>query len=259
MKNILITGSDGYIATALIKALGDRNNIFTTSHKDRDLTDPDQVESLFYSRYYDVVIHTACVGGSRLKKEDYTITRDNVAMYYNFAAMSDHFTKFISFGSGAEIDHETSYGLGKRIIADDMLKRKGFYNIRVFAVFDENELPTRFIKANIMRYINYEPMRIHKNRYMEFFYMKDLIKLVELYIETNDMPNVIEASYEETFNLFDIASMINKLGDYQTPIIIENIKNDKSYVGYNAILPIQHIGLKQGIKEVYEILRKTKL
>jgi hypothetical protein len=39
-----------------------------------------------------------------------------------------------------------------------------------------------FIKANILRYIKKEPIQIHENKCMDFFYMEDLISVVKYYI-----------------------------------------------------------------------------
>ena len=36
-------------------------------------------------RYFDVIIHTATVGGSRLKEEDETVSFYNLIMFYNLS------------------------------------------------------------------------------------------------------------------------------------------------------------------------------
>ena len=53
--------------------------------------------------------------------------------------------------------------------------KDNFYNVRIFAVFDENELESKFVKTNIRHYINKENIEIIQNKYMDFFYMEDLI------------------------------------------------------------------------------------
>lgn len=254
MKEIVITGGDGYIAKSIIKALGNEYHFHILTHDIVDLADPFQSSFLCGLRG-DVLIHTACVGGSRLKKDDYTVTRDIIAMYYNLAPYFSQFRKVISFGSGAELAEPfSSYGLGKRIVADDIKKRRNAYNLRVFAVFDENELPTRFIKANLTHYINNESMKIHENKYMDFFYMKDLINLVKYYIETEDPPKEIDCVYEKAYNLLGIAMMINSLNQYLVPILYNSSVHDLRYVGKHTQLPINYIGLEQGIRETYDNL-----
>ena len=44
------------------------------------------------------------------------------------------------------------------MIRQSILEKENFYNLRIFAVFDENEWDTRFIKTNIRHYINKKPI-----------------------------------------------------------------------------------------------------
>ena len=45
-------------------------DISFVTRKDFDLTDRKSADDWFYGRYFDVVIHTAIKGGSRLKKDN---------------------------------------------------------------------------------------------------------------------------------------------------------------------------------------------
>ena len=69
---ILITGTDGYIGKSLCYGLKDYN-ITGINRKICDLTDSKQVNEFFKDKYFDVVIHCAASGGSRLKKDDDSI------------------------------------------------------------------------------------------------------------------------------------------------------------------------------------------
>jgi hypothetical protein len=53
--------------------------------------------------------------------------------------------------------------------------------------------------------------------------------------------------------LYDIAEIINKLDDYEVPIL--SGKNASSYVGHYHPLNLDFIGLEQGIKETYNKLK----
>ena len=122
MKKILITGGNGYIATSLYKALKDKYDITKVSRADFDLTNYAATCEFLQDKYFDVVIHTAVVGGNRLQEEDDSILRSNLDMYYNLINNKEHFGRFISFGSGAELGWPTTpYGYSKRIIAESML------------------------------------------------------------------------------------------------------------------------------------------
>ena len=249
--NILITGGNGYIAKSLYKDLK-YDNITTITRKNFDLTDREATNKWFEGKYFDIIIHTAVVGGSRLSKDNADTFYQNIQMFYNLLNNKHCFGKLIHFGSGAELGIPNNpYGLSKKVISKIIDTEPNFYNIRIYGVFDKNELDTRFIKNNIKRYINKESIEIHQNKVMDFFYMKDLIKLVEHYISKTHLPKNIDCSYDHNHSLYDIAYIINNLSDYEVEIEVGLPGHDK-YVGeYNPIIK-NYIGLEQGIKETYK-------
>lgn len=251
---ILITGGNGYIAQSLYHTLKNKYQVTTISRDNFDLTSYHQTCEWFHEREYDVVIHTAITGGSRLISETSKVVQDNLAMYNNLYVNKYQFKKLISFGSGAEIfSPDSYYGVSKRTIADSIAKTPEFYNLRIFATFDENELNTRFIKANIRRYMNKEPMIVHTDKVMDFFYMKDLIELVEYYIQEKSPDKTINCSYKQKYTLTNITDSINKLDTYKVPVIIENKNKLEFYCGESHNMPIKTIGLETGIYNVYNM------
>jgi len=256
--NILITGGNGYIAKSLYNAFKDTYNVFSISRNDFDLTAFQSMNDFFQGKYYDVVIHCAVSGGSRLTQETPADMDINLAMYYNLLQHKPHYGKLIHFGSGAEIHNpESPYGLSKRIIAKSILAQDRFYNIRIFGVFDENELDTRFIKSNIIRYINAEPMII-QNKKMTFFYMKDLIQLVSYYIEqpTTKLLKDVNCAYSKDYSMLEIANFINELDTAKVKIYVDTEVVTDYVSKYNAPYGIDYIGIKQGIQETYNKLIK---
>lgn len=259
MKNILITGGNGYIARTINNQLRNKYNVFSISRKNFDLTCYNSTHEWFYERQYDVVIHTAVSGGSRLKNDDHDVYKNNMKMFDNLAANKSSFSKLITFGSGAEIFHQdTPYANSKREIAQKIQQLDNFYNLRIFGVFDENELPTRFIKGNIIRSIEGEPMIIHSNKIMDFFYMEDLISLINYYIN-NDGEKEINCSYEQKYTLKNVADIINNISKKKVPIIIENENDFSFYCGNPKKLPINEIGLEEGIEKTYYKLSRSML
>lgn len=260
--NILITGGNGYIAKSLSAHLSEflfLHKVTKITRSDFDLLDTEATKNWFKDKNFDVVIHTAIKGGSRLKPdEDNSILDDNLKMFNNLLLNKDRFKKLISFGSGAEIwNRNTPYGQSKRIINEIIQKEDNFYNIRIFAVFNENELDTRFIKSNLLRYIRKEPMILHANKLMDFFYMKDLLALVDYYINIENPPKQIDCTYRYKKTLINIANFINTLADYKVEIILEKDIILQDYCGISN-LPIKVIGLENGIKEVYNKLSLEK-
>ena len=250
--NILITGGNGYIAKSLFKRL---NNVTSITRKDFDLTDRNATNKWFNKKHFDIVIHTAVKGGSRLKKDEGSICYQNLQMFYNLLNNKHCFGKLIHFGSGAELGIPIDpYGLSKNIINKIINTEPNFYNIRIFGVFDENELDTRFIKTNIKKYINKEEIIIHQDKQMDFFYMKDLIKLVKYYIKEPHLPKVAECSYVKKYSLLDLANIINSLSDYKVPIKQLDSTIGSTYIG-KTYTNLPYIGLKLGIKETYNKLK----
>jgi UDP-glucose 4-epimerase len=247
---ICVTGANGYIGKSLISGLNKKYSITAIARNNFDITDLKQTIEWFSNKKFDVVIHTAITGGSRLKEDNSDVLEINLRMHYNLLANSDKFDKFISFGSGAEIfNPNTPYGLSKKVIANSINQTLNWYNLKIFAVFDENELNTRFIKANLLHYIKKEPIIVHNNKQMDFFYMKDLISLVEYYIQNSNLPKTVDCSYKEKHTLIDIANYINTLSDYKVPIIVEDSNKFEHYSGTNHGLPINEIGLFEGINQ----------
>ena len=250
--NILITGGNGYIAKSLSKSL---DNSISITRKDFDLTDRHATNKWFEGKHFDVVIHTAVKGGSRLLVDGGNIFYENIQMFYNLLNNKHCFGKLINFGSGAELGMPSDpYGLSKNIISKIIDNEDNFYNIRIYGVFDENELDTRFIKSNIKRYINKEPIKIHQDKLMDFFYMKDLIELVRHFIYKDNLPKNVDCTYDiDACYLSDIAYIINDLSDYKVEIKVGEGKG-KKYIGDWNPININYIGLEQGIKETYKKL-----
>jgi len=254
--NILITGGNGYIAKSLYNNLKEKYNITLITRQDFDLTNSKAVSDWFSDKYFDVVIHTAVVGGSRLKSEDSSIIDQNLQMYYNLLTYKNHYKKFIHFGSGAEIHLDIPYGWSKNVIYKSILEKDNFYNIRIFSIFDENEWDTRFIKTCIKKYLNQEDVTVYQNKFMDFFYMEDLVLLINFYILNENPPKEIDCTYAESKTLYQIADVINHLDKHQVDIKLEKNNLGESYIGnFNKAFTLPYKGLVQGIIETYNKLK----
>ena len=255
--NILITGGNGYIARNLYSFLNQKYNTTRVTRIDFDLTDTWSTFSWFIDKKFDVVIHTAVVGGSRLQIDKNDTVLQNVKMIHNLQMNKHSFDKLITFGSGAELfAPDVPYGISKKAISEIVNNIDNWFNLRIFGLFNEDELETRFIKGNILRYLRKEPMIIHTNKIMDFYYMDDLISLVDNYITKINLPKNINCSYESKFTLKDIANYINNLDDYKVPIIVENKKDLEFYCGNSHDIEYNEIGLLSGIQHTYRKLKQ---
>lgn len=274
MKKILITGSNGFIARNITARLINCEITLTNRSNLNPLIASD-VDNFFKDKYFDVVIHTAIKGGTRLAEDESEFVYQNCLMHFNILRNQQSFGKYISFGSGAELDRALDidqsstyvkslpidpYGMSKILIARSGEAFDKFYNIRIFNIFNEDELPTRMIKGNIFRYINRESMVIHQDKYMDFMYFDDFIKIVNFYIYEKDCPKVINCSYEKKYLLSDIARYINLLSDYNVDIQILDDTIGKSYIGkyelgdYGIVIGT----LEDGISKCYKYYLENK-
>ena len=254
---ILITGANGYIGKSLYNALKDKYNVTTVTRNGFDLTDITAMSKFFESKHtFDVVIHCAVAGGSRLAEDDWNVLDTNLIMYYNLLAHRKYYKRLIHFGSGAETYlPKTPYGYSKKVIAKSILNQDNFYNIKIFGVFDERELDTRFIKANIKRYLNKEPIQIYEDKLMDFFYMEDLVGVVDYYINNEAPLKEFDCSYLLTHSLKEVANMINNLDEYKVEVNIQEEDGVDYTSHYYNPLPIEFIGLEEGIKITYNKIK----
>ena len=251
---ILITGANGYIGKTLYNSLNTKYDVVPLSRKELDVTNLKQVKDYLKNKYFDVVIHCAVEGGLRLEPENSSILDSNLKMYYNLLECKNHFNKFFYFGSGAE-KQDTFYGLSKKVLNQSIQGKDNFHNVRIFAVFDENELESKFVKTNIRNYITYKDMEIFQNKYMDFFYMDDLITLMDYCVVTDNLPKEINCSYNYSPTLYDVTQIINNLSDYKVNINIEEWGMAPLFNGSFTDLGLNYIGLEQGIKNVYNKLK----
>jgi GDP-L-fucose synthase len=255
---ILITGGRGYIAKSIYQALCKKHDVTLVTKNDLNLTRRDEVKHYFEDKYFDVVIHTAVKGGNRLSLDGPDVVLSNILMYDNLMCCRNKFDRLIHFGSGAEDKADTPYGFSKHIIDQLMKLDPRSANVKIYAVFDENELDTRFIKSNILRYINREDIIIHQDKKMDFFYMEDLISLVEWLINQRELEFPIQninCSYLEKYTLSQIAKIINSLDNYKVEIQIGDENEGESYCDTHPLMPFNLVGLEQGIKKTYNKLK----
>ena len=255
---ILVTGSTGYVGKAIYNYFSSDkgSEVYGIGSKDCDLTDINSVKEYFKGKYFDVLIHCAAKIGGRVVEENDSILAANLKMYYNLLEVEYSYDKFINIGSGAEDSRtHTPYGLSKRIIRDDIYRRPWHYNLRVWGLFDENELDSRFIKTCIKSKIAGKAVSIMDRR-MDYIYMGDFLWTLRLLIDNiSSFSKEVNCVYKEPVWLSDIAKMVG-CSYYIDGYEEEYIAIDRHNISYNPI-----IGLEAGIKNTYKKIlemEKTK-
>jgi nucleoside-diphosphate-sugar epimerase len=253
---ILITGGNGYIAKSISLYLKDKYELISLNRDNSNLLDKDSIIKQLSDIKPDIIIHTAIEGGHRNIQYDASIVYKNLLMFENLLLYKDKVKFIFNIGSGAEFDMSQHifnakeedifscipkdyYGFSKNLISKRIQQiNNNIINFRIFGIFDENENDTRFIKNNITRFKNGLPPEIHGNKYMDFFYIKDFISILEYYIiNGNHLPKDINLCYEKKYKLTDIIKII-----YGNGIEIQKLPYLFNYTG--SAEKIKKINLK---------------
>src|SRR3990167_3567427 len=158
---VWITAKNSFIAKNIIEQLD--YDFTATIHKELDLLDTQAVDDFLKNKFFDVVIHTARVGGRKNESDMEIDALEKIVMFENLLINRHCFDILINIGSGAEIKPTTYYGSAKSHIAEYIERIDRMYNLRCWGVWGKYELEDRF-----MRYIHVD----------------DLIKKIEWVIET---------------------------------------------------------------------------
>ena len=255
---ILFTGGKGFIGREIIPLFRkDGYEVVDPSSKELNLLDSDAVKKFIENDNFDIIIHAAmCSGTGRYGKPDgLEVLYKNMRMFENVFRYVNEVDSFVNFDSVASLFNtsqipESAYGFSKYCIARSVDKEVNGINVRLYGCFGSSEDPNRFLAINIKNYINKKPIKIFKNRQMDFMYVKDIYKNTLYAIENNIKD--INCVYEEKKYLTDIADVVNNLNDHSVDIIVENEGFDPPYSTTSKLIDVEYIGLEQGIRECYE-------
>jgi nucleoside-diphosphate-sugar epimerase len=172
---VCILGAGGFVGKNLVR---DTDWVGVT-RQDLDLTNQDAVEDYFKSHTYDVVIHCAVIGGSRLKEDDGDVTHKNLLMFENVVRVFKG--KLLYFSSGAALRGNPPtdpYGLSKWIIDRRIETIPDAHSLRIWGCYGLDELPTRFSAACKRD----GHVVIERDRYFDFIDIEDVRKIVYEYV-----------------------------------------------------------------------------
>ena len=139
---VCVLGAGGFVGKNLIHGMENWDGV---TRQDLDLTDQYAVEEYFKTHTYDVVVHCAVIGGSRLTADDGRVTHKNILMFENVVRVFKG--KLLYFSSGAALrgtPPTDPYGLSKWIIDRRIETIPNAYSLRIWGCYGPGELPTRF-------------------------------------------------------------------------------------------------------------------
>jgi hypothetical protein len=86
--------------------------------------------------------------------------------------------------------------------------------------------------------------------------MQDLVKVIEYYINEQEPLKEFDCVYVEgSPTLTQLSIMINDLSEHKVKIFVGNPDGDSYTSKYRTEIPIEFIGLEEGIKQVYNKLK----
>lgn len=224
---ILITGGNGNIAKIITKNLSNIYKITSLARDKLNLLNYNEIFTYLSENTYDVLIHTAILGGRRTKEETSDVFYNNILMFENLLRFANKFKLIINFDSAAIYDRSTDiinrkeselytipldyYGCSKYVIYQRLLQYNNVYNFRIFNLFHPNEEPDRFIKSCFLAKKNNKPITIFEDKYFDFVYESDFVKILSYYLSNigNKLEKTLNICYKQKYKLSEIAKLID--------------------------------------------------
>jgi len=282
-KKILITGGNGFIAKSLYEDLSNsyffplEKNVLAPNREKLDLLDSSKVFDYLRENQFDVVIHTATHDAVPRfsSKSPEMVLENNLRMFFNIAKCKDYFGKMIFFGSGAEAGRQNwiprmdeeyiksktppdQYGYSKHLMSEYATKTDNIYNLRLFGVFGKfDDWRYRFISNACCKAVFDMPITIKRDVYFDYLYVKDLVRIIEWFIENSPKENIYNVCTGNTYSYRSLAKMVIDASSKELQINIHNTDLGREYSGDNSLLMREmknfaYTPMHESIKELYD-------
>ncbi len=279
VKNVLLTGTGGFVGSALQLHFQGKYNILAPRSSQLNLTDFEEVRKYFSQNEIDFVVHCANKGGARGVLDDRSVVEDNLKMFHNLKNCLGK-KRMITFGSGAQYEKarplkkvsekslgelipQDPYGYSKYLQAQEVLKTDNVLCLNIFGSYGKGEKNNRFPSDAITKNIQSEPIVINQNVVFDYLYIEDLCKIVEYFVENKPKERIINITPTQSISLLEIAQIVNEISDFESEIVIKNSELNNEYTGDNSILlkeieGFEFTSYKEGLKVLFEYLKGVK-
>ena len=281
MKNILLTGSGGFIGSHLKNHLKGRYNLLTPRSCELNLCDKNAVKDYFGKNSIDFIIHSASLGvrimPDALMKE---VAKPNTEMFRNLADFAVKNRPMITFGSGAEYDKsrplhkikeedfgkripKDPYGYSKYMISKEIEMRENILSLRLFGIYGAGEDKSRVTSCIINSTLERKPVILNQNVIFDFIWVEDFCKITEFFINNKTEEKFINVTPSESIETVKLAQIACGFSDFKSEIIVKKEGMNKEYTGSNEkllkIMPdFTFTSYKDGMKQFFMIKEAQK-
>lgn len=278
MKNILLTGSGGFIGQHLKTHLHGYN-LFTPRSSQLNLLDERAVTDYLSAHHIDFIIHSASYGvritpDATLEE----VAKPNITMFENLARFH---IPMITLGSGAEYDKRQNlhlvseddfgksvpqdpYGYSKYLISKQIEKLDHVLNLRLFGIYGLGEHPSRVTYYILQQIAKKETISLRQNVVFDFLYIEDFCKIVCHFTEHFPAEKFINAAPSESISIVDLARRTVQELNANVPVQTEQPGLNNEYTADNSRLLTYLPGFAftsyaQGMRQYYKQLLNTPL
>lgn len=268
MKNVLLTGSGGFIGSHLKNELKDKYNLFTPRSYELNLLDKQAVKKYIEENKIEFIIHSASCGVRITPNATIDeVAKPNFEMFVNLADCISKNCPMITFGSGAEYDKsrplvnikeedfgknipKDPYGYSKYIISKEIEKRENILNLRIFGIYGVGEDPSRVTSCIVNAKLKNEPVTLNQNVRFHFIWIEDFCKIVRHFVEHPTKEKFLNIASTESIEIIDFAKLLD------VEAVVKNSGLNREYTADNAKLlkelgKFEFTSYKDGIRKLY--------
>ena len=268
MKNILLTGSGGFIGKHL-KEYFKEYNLFTPRSFQLNLLDEKETAKYLKKNDIEFIIHCASCGvritpDATLEE----VAKPNIKMFNNLANSG---LPMITIGSGAEYDKsrplvmikeddfeksipKDPYGYSKYLISKEIEKHDNILNLRLFGIYGLWEDPSRVTSCIINAKIKNEPVVLNQNVRFHFIWIDDFCKIVKHFVDQPTKEKFINVAPNESIEIVELAKIVG------VEAIIKKEGLNKEYTADNSLLlreipNLKFTSYKDGMEKFYQQMK----
>lgn len=275
MKNILLTGSGGFIGKHLKNFLSKKFNLFTPRSFQMNLLDKKALSDYAKENEIDLIIHSASCG-VRISPDATVeeVSKPNIEMFQNLADLN---LPMITFGSGAEYDKsrplhkvkeedfgknipQDPYGYSKYAISKEIEERENILNLRIFGIYGTGEDKSRVTSCIVNDNLAHRPILLNQNVVFDFIWIEDFCKIVEFFIENQTKEKFVNVAPTESIEIVELAKIVNDFSDFKSKIIVKKDGLNKEYTGDNSTLlklmpDLKFTSYAEGMEKFYSLMK----